>query len=173
MRIYEIIDVLVLCQLCFTGLAAVTPDVSILHTFNLTSASSGTPSQSLGSNSVRPPDPFSYQVPQSSQVVTFSRYSRTLEREDVLACLLSAALQVIKEVNQGPGGQINTKEIQARSGHALLIFHPDPSLTWRMWGTTLIGINSFFNYFEFVDCNFMIEIRGLSGTFGSGLLGYL
>ena len=48
MRIYKIIDFLVLCQLCFTGLAAVDPDISILHTFNLTSALSGTPSQSLG-----------------------------------------------------------------------------------------------------------------------------
>ena len=122
---------------------------------------------------MRPEDPFSYRVPQSAQVITFSHYSRTLQREDVLACLLTAALQVIKEVNQGPGGQINTKEIQARSGHALLMFHPDPSLTWKMWGTTLIGINNFFNEFEFVECNFAIEIRGLSDTYGSGFFGYL
>ena len=86
---------------------------------------------------------------------------------------MNAALQVIKEVNLSPSGQINTKEIQARSGHALLIFHPDPSLTWRMWGTTIVGINNFFNEFQFMDCDFSIEIRGLSGTFGSGLLGYL
>ena len=43
----KITDVLVLCQLCFTGLAAVTPDVSILHTLDLTSVSHGKLSKSL------------------------------------------------------------------------------------------------------------------------------
>ena len=47
MRTYKIIDVLVLSRLCFIGLAAVTPDVSILHTFNLTSVSNGTLPQFL------------------------------------------------------------------------------------------------------------------------------
>ena len=37
----------------------------------------------------------------------------------------------------------------------------------------MIGINNFFNDFEFVDCDFVIGIRGLSDTLGSGLLGYL
>ena len=36
-----------------------------------------------------------------------------------------------------------------------------------------MGINNFFNEFEFVECDFAVELRGLLDTYGSGFLGYL
>lgn len=93
-------------------------------------------------------------------------------REDVLACLLEAALEVIKEINLGHDGPIDTDEIQASSGHALLILYPDVRLTWPMWGTTIGGINNFLTDFEFVDCDFDIELIGYRATFGRGILVY-
>lgn len=187
MGIYKKTDILVLFQLYLLGLAALGSNIIILPNPNLTSVSNWTLpqpleyAQSIGnevsrtdstSSSVLPSDPFSYRVPQSSQVITFSRYSRTLKREDVLACLLEAALEVIKEINLDHDGPMDTEEIQASSGHSLLILHPNPRLTWRMWGTTITGISNFLNDFEFVDCDFEVEILGYSANFGSGLLVY-
>lgn len=188
MRIHKTTDILVLTQLCLVGLAALALNIPILPKFNLTSVSNWTLPQpleyvhSVGTeadetdfilNSVLPSNPFFYRVPQSSQVITFSHYSRTLKREDVLECLLKAALEVIKETNLGHDEPMDTEEIQIGSGHSLLIFHPDPRLTWSMWGTTITGINNFMNDFEFVDCDFEIEILGYSAKFGNGLLVYL
>ena len=68
---------------------------------------------------------------------------------------------------------MNTKEIQNRSGHALLIFHPHPGFTWRMWGKIIVGITDVFNDYEFVDCSFIVKLRGLSDIYGTGLLGYI
>ncbi|KAF6218189.1 hypothetical protein HO133_006149 [Letharia lupina] len=169
MGIYKKTDILVLFQLYLLGLAALGSNIIILPNPNLTSVSNWTLPQPLD---VLPSDPFSYRVPQSSQVITFSRYSRTLKREDVLACLLEAALEVIKEINLDHDGPMDTEEIQASSGHSLLILHPNPRLTWRMWGTTITGISNFLNDFEFVDCDFEVEILGYSANFGSGLLVY-
>ena len=121
-----------------------------------------------------PTDPFLYRVPQSSQVITFSHYSRTLKREDVLGCLLEAALQVIKETKHGSDGPIEADEIQAKSGRALLILHPNsPRLTWGIWGTTINGISNWLSDYEFVDCDFDIALIGYSGSFGGGLLVYV
>lgn len=188
MRIYKATDHLVLFQLCLLGLAASVPNILIPLNFNLTSVSNLTLPQPLkyvcptGTevsrtdatlNSVLPPDPFVYRVPQSSQVITFSRYSRTLSHEDVLACLLEAALDVIKEINLGHDGLIDMEETQANSNHVHLILHPDPRLTWKMWGTTISGIRNWVNSFEFLDCDFEIKILGYPGNFGSGLLVYL
>lgn len=187
MGTYKKTDILVLFQLYLLGLAALGSNTIVLPNPNLTSVSNWTLPQPLEyaqpianevsrtdstSSSVLPSDPFSYRVPQSSQVITFSRYSRTLKREDVLACLLEAALEVIKEINLGHDGPMDTEEIQASSGHSLLILHPDPRLTWSMWGTTITGISNFLNDFEFVDCDFEVEILGYSANFGSGLLVY-
>lgn len=187
MRIYKATDLLVFFQLCLLGLAASVPNIPIPLNLNLTSVSNWTLPQAPGYvypvgtevsrtdatlNSVLPPDPFIYRVPQSSQVITFSRYSRTLKREDVLACLLEAALDVIKEINLGHDGPMDTNEIQAESGHSLLIFHPDPRLTWGMWGTAITGIRSFLTEFEFVDCDFELELIGYSTKFGRGILVY-
>ncbi|KAF6236279.1 hypothetical protein HO173_005532 [Letharia columbiana] len=169
MGTYKKTDILVLFQLYLLGLAALGSNTIVLPNPNLTSVSNWTLPQPLD---VLPSDPFSYRVPQSSQVITFSRYSRTLKREDVLACLLEAALEVIKEINLGHDGPMDTEEIQASSGHSLLILHPDPRLTWSMWGTTITGISNFLNDFEFVDCDFEVEILGYSANFGSGLLVY-
>lgn len=188
MRIYKATELLVLFQLCLLSLAASAPNILLPLNSNLTSVSNWTLRQPLkyvhpfGTevsrtdatlNSVLPSDPFSFRVPQSSQIITFSRYSRTLKREDVLACLLEAALEVIKEFNLGHDGPIDTQEIQAGSGHSLLILYPGSRLTWRMWGTTITGIKNFLTEFEFVDCDFDIEMIGYSAKFGSGHLVYL
>ena len=188
MGIYKATAILVIFQLCLPSLAALAPNIPISPIINLTTVSNWTLPQHLEYAhstdaeasrtdttlySVLPSDPFSYRVPQSSQIITFSRYSRTLKREDVLACLLQAALEVIKEINLGHDGPMDTNEIQTSSGHSLLVFHPDPRLTWRMWGTTITGINNFLTEFEVVDCDFDIEIIGFSAKFGSGLLVYL
>ena len=185
---YKATDLVVFFQLCLLGLTASVPNIPIPLNFNLTSVSNGTLPQALryvlpvGTevsrtdatlNSMLPPDPFIYRVPQSSQIITFSRYSRTLKREDVLACLLEAALDVIKEINLGHDGFIGTEEIQANSDRVHLILHPNPRLTWRIWGTTIIGIRNWVNDYEFLDCDFEIEILGSSDRFGSGLLVYL
>ena len=188
MRIYKVAHILVLLQLCLPGLAALAPDILNFPILNLTSVSNSTHPQLLeythpiGSeasrtdailNSVLPSDPFFYRVPQSSQIITFSHYSRTLNRQDVLACLLEAALEVIKEINLGQDGPMDTDEIQADSGHSLLIFHPDSRLTWGMWGTAISGIRSFLTEFEFVDCDFDLELIGYSAKLGHGLLVYV
>lgn len=185
MRTYKAAVILVLFQLCLV-FAASPPNSLSLTNPNLTSVSNWTLPQPLKyvhpigtstlgtdaiSSSVLPPDPYLYRVPQSSQSITFSRYSRTLRREDVQACLLEAALEVIKEINRDDG-PVDRNEVQTSSGHALLILHPDPRLTWRMWGTTIVGINNFLTIFEFVDCDFEIDIIGYSSTFGTGLLVY-
>lgn len=167
MRTYKAAVILVLFQLCLV-FAASPPNSLSLTNPNLTSVSNWTLPQPLN---VLPPDPYLYRVPQSSQSITFSRYSRTLRREDVQACLLEAALEVIKEINRDDG-PVDRNEVQTSSGHALLILHPDPRLTWRMWGTTIVGINNFLTIFEFVDCDFEIDIIGYSSTFGTGLLVY-
>ena len=122
-----------------------------------------------------PSDPFLYRVPQSSMVIRFSHYSRTLKREDVLASLLEAALEVIKEINLGNDGPIDggDAKVQADSGHSILLFYPDKRITWGMWGTAIGGINSFLTDFEFVDCDFEIEMLGYSSRFGNGLLTYI
>ncbi len=187
MRIYKAAHIPVLFQLCLPGLAALAPNILGFPILNLTAVSNLTDPQLLeythpiGSeasrtdailNSVLPSDPFLYRVPQSSQIITFSHYSRTLSREDVLACLLEAALEVIKEINLGHDGPMDTNEIQAESGHSLLIFHPDPRLTWGMWGTAITGIRSFLTEFEFVDCDFELELIGYSTKFGRGILVY-
>lgn len=187
MRIYKATDLLVLFQLCLLSLAASAANILLPFNSNLTSVSNWTLPQPLeyvhplGTevsrtdatlNSVLPSDPFSFRVPQSSQIITFSRYSRTLKREDVLACLLEAALEVIEEVNLGHDGPIDTEEIQAGSGHSLLILYPDPRLTWRTWGTTISGIKNFLTDYEFVDCDFDIELLGYRAKFGSGHLVY-
>lgn len=188
MRIYKARDLLVIFQLSLLGLAASAPNIVTPLDFNLTSVSNWTLPQPLeyvhpiGTevsrtdatlNSALPSDPFLYRVPQSSQIITFSRYSRTLKREDVLACLLEAALEVIKQLNLEHDGPMDIKEIQTGSGQSLLILHPDPRLTWRMWGATITGITNFLTEFEFVDCDFDIEMIGYSAKFGSGLLVYL
>lgn len=170
MRIYKATGILVIFQLCLPSLAALAPNIPISPVTNLTTVSNWTLSQYLD---VLPSDPFAYRVPQSSQIITFSRYSRTLKREDVLACLLQAALEVIKEINIGHDGPMETNEIQTSSGHSTLIFHPDPRLTWRMWGTTITGIHNFLTDFDFVDCDFDVEMIGYSAKFGGGLLVYL
>ncbi|CAF9941326.1 MAG: hypothetical protein ALECFALPRED_009073 [Alectoria fallacina] len=169
MRIYKATDLLVLFQLCLLSLAASAANILLPFNSNLTSVSNWTLPQPLD---VLPSDPFSFRVPQSSQIITFSRYSRTLKREDVLACLLEAALEVIEEVNLGHDGPIDTEEIQAGSGHSLLILYPDPRLTWRTWGTTISGIKNFLTDYEFVDCDFDIELLGYRAKFGSGHLVY-
>lgn len=188
MRIYKATDLFVLFQLCLLGLAASVPNIPIPLNLNLTSVPNWTLPQAPGYvypvgtevsrtdatlNSVLPPDPFIYRVPQSSQVITFSRYSRTLKREDVLACLLEAALDVIKEINLGHDGLIDMEEIQANSDRVHLILHPDPRLTWKTWGITITGIRNWVNSYEYLDCDFEIQILGYSGKFGSGLLVYL
>ena len=188
MRIYKAAYTFVLSQLCLPGLAAQDPNILNFPILNLTSVSNWTHPQLLEYthptgfeasrtdptlNSVLPSDPFLYRVPQSSQIITFSHYSRTLNREDVLGCLLKAALEVIKEINLGHDGPIDTNEIQAGSGHSLLIFHPDPRLMWGMWGTAITGISSFLTDFEFVDCDFDLQIIGYRATLGSGHLVYL
>lgn len=107
-------------------------------------------------------------------VITFSHYSRDLNREDVLACLLAAALEAIKEINFGQDGPIDPRDtsIQTSSGHSLLTFYPDARITWGMWGTAVGGINKFLTEFEYVDCDFEIEILGYPADFGNGLLVY-
>lgn len=109
-------------------------------------------------------------------VITFSHYSTTLKREDVLSCFLEAALEVIKEINLGDDGPMDGQDhakVQAGSGHSLFMFYPDKRITWGMWGTAIGGINNFLTDFEFVDCDFEIEIFGYPGRFGNGLLTYL
>lgn len=120
--------------------------------------------------SVRPSDPFVYRVPQSSQLITFSHYTRTLKREDVLACLLEAALEVIKELSLGHDGVVDTQELQANSNRVHLILYPDPRLTWSIWGTTINGISSWVDSYDFLDCEFDIGMFGFPGKFGSGFL---
>ena len=179
-----------LSQLCVYGFAALPPVIPISESLNLTSSSNWTVPQPLGYvypiriessktdtnlNRVLPSDPFRYRVPQSSMIITFSHFSRHLKREDVLACLLAAALEAIKEINLGHHGPIDPRDtsIQTGSGNSVLIFYPDPRITWGMWGTAIGGINRFLAEFEFVDCDFEIEILGYSGQLGNGLLVYL
>ena len=177
-----------LSQLCMYGFAALAPYIPISDSLNLTSLSNWTVPQPPGYvhpisiessrtddanlNRVLPPDPFSYRVPQSSMVITFSHFSRNLNREDVLACLLAAALEAIKEINLGHDGPIEPRDasIQTSSGHSLLVFYPDLRITWGMWGTAISGINKFLTDFEYVDCDFEIEILGYPADFGNGLL---
>lgn len=188
MKIYKGTCILISSQLCLLGLAALAPNILVHPTLNLTSVSNRTLPESLeypypiGTevnttdatlNSVLPSDPFLYRVPQSSQIITFSGYSRILKIEDVLACLLAAALEVIKEINLGHDGPMGTTEIQASSGNSLLVLHPSSRLTWEMWGTTITGIYNFLTDFEFVDCDFDIQIIGFPASFGNGLLVYL
>lgn len=87
---------------------------------------------------VLPVDPALYHVSQSTQSILFSRYSRTLPQKDVLSCLLQAANLVIKQLNAGNFGPIDSEEIQMYSGIAHLIFHPTDRMTWNMVRTMRI-----------------------------------
>lgn len=108
-------------------------------------------------------------------VIKFSHYSRSLNRQDALSCFFEAALEVIKEINLSHDGPMDGRvaKVQADAGHSLFIFYPDKRITWGMWGTAIGGINSFLTEFEFVDCDFEIEILGYSANFGNGLLTYI
>lgn len=89
------------------------------------------------------------------------------------ACLLEAALDVIKELNLAPNARIDMEEIQANSNRVHLILRPDARLTWSMWGTTITGIRDWVELYEFLDCDFEITMFGFPGKFGSGVLIYL
>ena len=130
------------------------------------------PETNRKSTSILPTDPDIYRVPQSSQLITFSHYTRPLKREDVLACLLQAALEVIKETNLAPDARVDREEIRVNSNRVHLMLYPDSRLTWRIWGTTLTGISNWVETYEFLDCDFDIEIFGYRGKFGSGHLSF-
>ena len=107
-------------------------------------------------------------------MITFSHYSRTLKREDVLACLLSAALAVISGASLStPDARVDEDSIMASSSRVHLIIHPDPRLTWAMLGTTVRGIRAWADMYEYLDCDFDMEIYGYQGRFGSGHLVYI
>ena len=51
-----------------------------------------------------------------------------------------------------------------------LILHPGSDMTWGMWGTTLRGLAEFVERWEFVDLDFEVRERLITGVVGSGLL---
>ena len=70
----------------------------------------------------------------------------------------------------GADALVDTQEILAKSNDVHLVLRPDPRLTWSIWGTAIGGISSWVETYEFVDCDFEMEILGYSGRFGSGTL---
>ena len=120
--------------------------------------------------SALPSDPVEFRIPSSNQLIRYSHYGRQLPRADVLSCLVQAASDVIRELNNGRNKWISQAELQKSSNSVYLILHPGNEMTWGMWGTTLRGLADFVERWEFRDLDFEIREFGLTGLVGSGVL---
>ena len=65
---------------------------------------------------------------------------------------------------------MNGQAIQVRSGEVILEFYPHFIYTWSMWGQIIAAIHNVFYTTEFVACNFVVKLDGLSDIYGSGFL---
>lgn len=124
-------------------------------------------------------DPAEFNIPSSRQKIRVSDYGRQLPRVDVLSCLLEATTTVIRELNgdrssrSGRDDLIDADELQISSNAVHLILHPGTAMTWGMWGTTLRGLASFFDNYEYVDLDFAAVELSDAGVVGSGLVAYV
>ena len=133
MRSFGALVLCLIAQLCANVLAAapISQSLSLFQPSNVNSSNPYNLTLPTSYNAL-PSDPSIYTVPQSTQQILFSRYSRTLPQKDVLSCLLQAANMVIKELNKENFGPIDTEDIQTSSGIAHLIFYPASKMTWGM-----------------------------------------
>jgi len=125
--------ILTILHLCIITLAAIPPS-SVAATLQPITANGQNPYNLTAPRPLNalPADPTLYIVPQSTQSIIFSRYSRTLPQKDVLSCLLQAANMAIKELNSGYNVPIDEDQIQTFSDVAHLIFYPSTKMTWGM-----------------------------------------
>ena len=133
MRSFGALILCLIAQLCANALAAapVPQPLSLILPSTVNNSNPYNLTLPTSYNAL-PSDPAIYTVPQSTQQILFSRYSRTLPQKDVLSCLLQAANLVIQELNKDNSGPIDTEEIQTYSGIAHLMFYPSNRMTWGM-----------------------------------------
>jgi len=117
-----------------------------------------------------PSDPFIDNVPQTTQQITFYRYTRALSQPDTNAVLLQAANPVIAQLSTTGNEHIMAQQLNAESMHVLLTLRPGAEMTRTMWGATLKGITNFMHFFECVGFQFMVHEFGFWGPVGGGSL---
>ena len=98
------------------------------------------------STSTLPPDPWPYCVPHTSQIVTFYGYNRSLDVQDIFACLLAAANAVIGQLSTGGDTLIGAAQLQTQSDHVRLVLRPRRPMTWAMFGVTIQALTNFVRF---------------------------
>lgn len=123
----------------------------------------------LTSTSGLPASPWTYHVPQTNIQVTvlFFEVVRVSEG-DLLACLLQAANDVITEIDNGVQRPIGKKELAWDSYLVRFSLHPEPEMTWAMWGATVRGLSYFVEMYDPVSMLFDARDLQLEKTVGGG-----
>ena len=122
----------------------------------------------LTSTSVLPRSPWTYQVPQTSIQITAIFFAVVgISDGDLLACLLHAANDIIARVDivNQPIGQ---RELVWNSGLVRLNLHPEPEMTWVMWGVAIRGLTHFLDLYDPVAILFDVRDLQLGKTVGGG-----
>ena len=86
---------------------------------------------------------------------------------DLLACLLHAANDIISQINHGvfqPIGRV----LEWDSARVRFNLHPEPEMTWAMWGAALRGLTHFVDLYDSVAILFDVRDLELGKTVGGG-----
>lgn len=86
----------------------------------------------------------------------------------MLACLLHAANDVIAQIDKGPLRPIGQRELTWDSTPVRLNLHPEPELTWAMWGAAIRGLTHFLDMYDSVSILFDVRDLELGKTLGGG-----
>ena len=66
----------------------------------------------------------------------------------MLALLLHAANDVITQIDKGAVLPIGQRELAWDSGPLRLSLHPEPEMTWVMWGAAIRGLTHFLDMYD-------------------------
>ena len=116
-----------------------------------------------------PASPWTYHVPQTNIQVTVLFFEVVKVSEgDLLACLLQAANDIIAEIEIGVNQPICKKELAYDSYLVRLSLHPEPEMTWAMWGATIRGLTHFVEMYDPVSMLFDARDLRSEKTVGGG-----
>ena len=86
----------------------------------------------------------------------------------MLACLLHAANDVITQIDKGALVPIGQRELTWDSTPVRLSLHPEPALTWVMWGAAIRGLTHFLDMYDPVAILFDVLDLEKGNTIGGG-----
>ncbi|KAL2049153.1 hypothetical protein ABVK25_010582 [Lepraria finkii] len=121
---------------------------------------------------ILPPEPYEYAIPGSHQKLTFFHYGLGLSESDTFLCILLAASNVIRVLNNGHDGPIPVPELKYSVAGIHLELLPTNRMTWGMFGTAITGLTDFLWNYDCVDLDFTVVEEGIQGSVGSGWLTY-